>query len=255
MTGMVIATGTFLELAHLAGAQVNMNPTSKDFLQAKFGKTSFNIAGRNESYIKFAAQMITGVKTNADEIPRELGKGFGSETRLDLLINFLRDKLAPVAGAISDALASKDMFGEKFNVAGEGGQPANRTELFNKLMPITAQDFINMAMDDPDNLKAIIASPLAIFGVQMKTEAPNDWGNSGSKELAQFHQEVGNETFKEANEEYNKKVDEFHDSLQDDEEYRKMSDEEKERYVIDQKSDIKKDIFDEYNFTYERPEK
>lgn len=256
LTGMVIATGTILELAHMAGANVNLtDPKADDWLEFKFGKTSFNPAGRVQSYIKLLARLLTNQKTSKDGVSYELGKGFGAETRQDLLVNFFRGKLAPVAGAIADAMAGKDMSGEKFNIAGEHGEPFNRTELFNKFTPITVQDYIKMAMDDPNNLKAIIASPLAIFGMQMKTEEPNDWSNSSSKVLEQFHQDVGDQEFKKANEEYNQKVDEFHDSLKENEEYRNMPDEDKEKYVISQKAMLKKEVFDDFGFQYERPER
>lgn len=255
LTGMVIATGTILELAHIAGAQVSMNPTSNDFLKFKFGKTEFSPAGRNESYLRFWARMLTGIKTNQEGITKELGVGFGTPTRGDLMISFLRGKLAPVASIIADAIWHKDMSGEKFNIAGEGGQSANRTELFNKFVPITMQDYINMAINDPNNLKAIIASPLATFGMQMESQPPQDWHSSDSAEIKQFRQTVGEDTFKQANKEYDDKVDQLHEDIKGDENYKNMSDEEKNRYIINQKSQIKNDIFDEYNFTYERGSK
>lgn len=253
--GSLLATGAVLGLARSMGASINMNPVDKDFAKIKFGHTTFNPAGRNESYIRFLARMATNTKTNSEGITKELGEGYGSATKADVAISFLRAKLAPLASAIADSFWGKDMAGHKFNLVGEHGEPAQDTEAFGKLVPITMQEFYNILQNDPHNAAAYIGSLAAVFGVQEEAEEPHQWDPSSGKELKQFYDSVGKEDFQKANNEYNSRLENRIEEVKKSQEYKDLPEDRKLDFMKNEKANIKKDIFQEYDFHYRRDKK
>lgn len=170
ISGAVVATGAILELAHLAGAKVNLNPTSTNFLKAQFGNTTFDVTGGNAIYARLLARLVTNQEVTSSGAKVTLGAKYGSQTRADLLVSFLRDKFAPVASAMADFLYGKDPVGNTFNLYGEKG-PVDQSELFNKLTPIALQDFITLANSGTTNPEVWVPALSAIFGVDVQTES------------------------------------------------------------------------------------
>ena len=97
-----------------------------------------------------------------DEL-RELGEGYRATTRADLLLSFLRNKLAPVAAFIADALYGKDPIGRPFSLT---------DEMRDKLMPMTVNDFIDFAQNDPGNYAAVLPMLTAVYGVSLRPPIP-----------------------------------------------------------------------------------
>jgi len=162
--GSLIATVAVLKLAQMAGATVETNPTSTNFLKAKIGNTTFDMTGGNAIYARLLARLITGQSTSGSGKVTTLGQGYKPETRADVILNFIRGKLSPTASAIADALYGKDVVNQPFSVT---------SEVYNKLVPIIIQDFINLARNDPQNTAAWLPSLSAIFGVSMESPTPS----------------------------------------------------------------------------------
>lgn len=160
LSGSILATAAFLELAHMSGASVNLNPISTNFLKAKFGNTTFDMTGGNATYLRLIARVVTNKSISGSGKLTELGKTYGSPTSFDEGISFLRGKLSPVASVVADLIARKDIVGQPVTV---------QSEAYDKLTPIIIQDYISMAQNDPKNVAAWLPALSAIFGVGMET--------------------------------------------------------------------------------------
>ena len=182
LSGSLIATGAVLSLAKALGADVNFDPRSQDFakitiggqhvtrvdadghtIREVVGGEKLDMTGGNAGYIRLLARIATGQEISANGKLTELGQGFNAPTRADLIGNWMRGKLSPIAGFIADAMYGKDPVGRPFSVT---------QEMQDKLMPITMEAFINYAMNDPENTTAILPSLAAVFGVSLESPLP-----------------------------------------------------------------------------------
>lgn len=163
LSGSLIATGAVLALAKAMGASVTIDPRNQDFAKVVIGGEKLDMTGGNAGYIRLLGRLATGQEITAKGKLIELGEGYRAPTRADMLANWFRGKLSPVAGFMADALYGKDPVGRPFSVT---------QEMQDKLMPITIGAFINYAMNDPDNTVAILPSLVALFGVGLESPLP-----------------------------------------------------------------------------------
>jgi hypothetical protein len=164
LTGSLAATGAVIGLSRAMGAEVNIDPRSINFLKIGVGRTKFDITGGNAIYLRLLGRIATNESINAKDELTELGSGFGKPTRADLVLGFIRGKLAPVAGAIADALYGKGFTGQPFSVT---------SEMRDNLMPMTMGSYIDLALHDPKNIAAWIIAPSAIFGIGIQPPLPS----------------------------------------------------------------------------------
>lgn len=163
LSGSLIATGAVLAIAKAMGAEVNSDPRSADFAKIKIGNEKLDMTGGNATYLRLLARIATNQEINSHGKLIQLGQGFAAPTRADLVANYVRGKLSPIAGAIADALYGKDPVGRPFSVT---------DEIRDKLMPITMNSFLNFAMNDPENSAAVVPALAAIFGVGLESPLP-----------------------------------------------------------------------------------
>lgn len=237
MTGMVLA------LAAMAGAEIELNPTSSDFGKVKIGNTRFDFTGGNGNYITLLARLITGqTKSTVTELSKELGDGFGSNTRLDVLQNFTRNKLSPVASFVADWFDGKNAIGDPFEA---------KEAMRNRLIPMTISGLFDTWKEDPELV--IFSATLGALGVGVNTySSDTNWSASKSKELLQLKEKLGQRKFEEANYDYNEEYKERFEKLQANAQYQKLSDEDKAKQITDLKSKVKDEIFRKYGFKYKR---
>lgn len=160
-----------LALAKLNGLQVENDPRSSDFGKIKSGDTRWDIWGGFQQYIRVFTQLLTGerksTKTGGIEV---LGKKYGSQNRLDLLISFFRGKLSPIPAEGANILAGKNLVGQPFSPS---------VEAQNLFEPLLLQD-----IQDAWKTKGVqsifsIGIPSA-FGVGVQTQVPvNKSKNTG----------------------------------------------------------------------------
>lgn len=246
LIGSIGVTSVVLFLASLMGADWEKDPVSSDFGKVKVGDTRLDVTGGNGNYVVLLARLLTGkTKSTTTELTRELGSGFGSTTRGDLLVKYIRNKLSPTASFIGDWLYGTDAIGTPFSV---------KEEVKNRIMPMTISGFIDSANNDPDN--AIMATLLGLFGVGVQTYSINvDWSKSTSKELNQLKDKIGEEKFTEANQKYNQLYKTRFENLKETKEYQNLSEEQKQKVITDLKSNIKDIIFKNYRFKYKQEKK
>lgn len=123
-------------LAMLAGAEVETDPRSSDFLKLKFGDTRLDpLMGLQQVTVLLAREIFTretkSLRTGkvspifGDKVP------YGGETGGKIGVRFLRTKIAPSLGTAWDVWSGEDVKGDKVT-------PASATK--NALIPISYQD-------------------------------------------------------------------------------------------------------------------
>lgn len=178
LIGSLAFTGSVLGLAKVAGANINFDPRSTDFLKFEFGDEKFDVTGGNAIYSRLIARLITGQVTNSIDKVTTLGEGYKATTRADLIIRFLRNKLAPDAAILADALYGSNYLGQPFDM---------KQEMSNIMVPMTIGSFIDLAKHGDGDTRATVASLSTIFGVNMQTpmiysqEGLNAWGDDAGQ--------------------------------------------------------------------------
>lgn len=124
---------SMLFLAGLAGADIEKDPRSPNFMKIKIGDTTYDILGGFQQYIVELAQLVRGETKSATtgEIRSLSGKEFPFRTRGDDLQGFVRGKLAPVPAATMNLLTGKKVTGERTSL---------QKEIGGLLLPLNAKD-------------------------------------------------------------------------------------------------------------------
>ena len=158
-TGVLVST---LSLAKLAGYKVETNPTSPDFAKIQDGNVRYDVAGGFSQWVRLFAQLLAGeTKSSASGEIKKLNTGdFGSRNRADVLEQFVRSKLSPVAGALANEfLYGEDITGEKVTL---GSAAKDLT------IPLYIQD-IASAMEDKGPTGLLSVGLPSFFGVGTQT--------------------------------------------------------------------------------------
>lgn len=93
-----VGMGVVLGLAALAGASIETDPRSTDFLRARFGNTRRDITSRLGQIATLISQIVTG------EVVREDGKIAKQDPFSKTIPSHVRNKLSPLFGAAADSL-------------------------------------------------------------------------------------------------------------------------------------------------------
>lgn len=250
LTSAIIITSASMELAHLGGAQVDWRN-----LTIKIGPHTISPFGRVGTYVKLWETMVTGRKVNSLGISYDITTGWGAEGRMGEVWNFFRNKLAPLAGAIVDGVSGKNSMGQKVSWVGEGGTGFTHSELYEKMSMITMQDWINSVQNDPDTLRAVMTSSVALFGIGVSTTEPTKWDKDSGKVMNQFYNKVGEQNFEKANKEYDDKFNTWFEKVNVDPKFQKLSDDDKEKMVVEEKKKLKNATMREQGFYYKQPKR
>lgn len=163
MSGSLIATGAVLGIATAMGAKVDMNPISSDFAKINIGGEKLDLTGGNAIYLRLLARITTGQEITSSGKLTDLGEGYKAVSRAQLMGQYIRGKLSPVAGMLADYLYGSDPIGRPFDVTEEARD---------KLMPIAIGSFIDYWQNNPSDSAAILPSLFAIFGVSLESPLP-----------------------------------------------------------------------------------
>lgn len=163
LSGSLAGTVAAAYLAKSMGASVDFDPRSTNFLKIDIGGQLFDITGGNAIYGRLIARTMTDSEITSKGKMIEFGQGYKPMTRMDTAIQFLRGKLSPIAGTLSDALYGSDSIGRPFDLS---------QETYDKLTPIVMKSFIDYYMNNPDDTAALIPSLAAVFGVSEESPLP-----------------------------------------------------------------------------------
>ena len=180
LSSFLAAAGGLVALTHAAGADVELDPRSADFMKPKVGNTRYDVMGGLQQNIVFAARMITGEKKNSQtgEI-QTLSDGFGKPSRFDLAADMGTNKLNPLLGYAVKLLRSgesdsdnplerEDKFGEPLNVATEASKLG---------IPLGVQGLGDTIDDTGDVAKAVAMNVPSFVGIGVQT-----YGETKSKD-------------------------------------------------------------------------
>jgi hypothetical protein len=236
--GTFIAFGMgILALAALSGADTEEDPRSPDFGKIRSGNTRWDIWGGFQQFVRYTSQIATGEKksTASDKITPLDGSSYTKETRMSVIGNFVRSKLAPVPSAIVDYLYGENMIGDPFNLS---------NMIISRAIPLVWQGVYESAKQDGWAKALLVTGVPSILGIGVQTYGLNDFLEQG----------VDNKSIKllidkkavaiEPKETERTVIDAITG------EKRKMEDDEFEKYYASWADYIKKDLkenYDEYN--------
>lgn len=106
-------------LAAMAGAEIEDDPRSSDFAKLKFGNSRIDmLAGLGQATVFLARLLTRQTKTMAGDVKPLAGDdvAYGGRTVSDVIMSFVRSKLAPVPGAAVNMLEGKNVVGEPVTV-------------------------------------------------------------------------------------------------------------------------------------------
>jgi hypothetical protein len=162
------------QLAKMAGAKVETDPTSSDYGKIRIGDTRIDPYAGFQQYIVNAKRLMPswasiGKPTNTGILPLDLASGllgtpggytkstttqnkyelgakYGRSTRLDVAERFVEGKLNPVWSFATGMLKGKTFTGQPFNIP---------EEVAARVVPLIVQDVKELATEDPNLIPGI----------------------------------------------------------------------------------------------------
>jgi len=243
--GAFIAMAGVTAIADAMGAQVEKDPRSSEFLKIRVGNTTFNNPfGRGMPQIMtLVARLISGQTKDArTQTLNELNTGeFGSKTLFDVGLDFLVNKTNPVVRTAITLGKGRDISGKK---------PTPESTMFG-LTPISFQNLTDLK--DEASTQSVIGAIADLVGLSSNTyQRETDWSQSEGAELTQFKEKVGEDKFNKANEQFNDEYNAWLRSIPNDKKYLELSNDEKKEAILKKKQELKKKVFDKYDFKYKR---
>ena len=169
LTGFSGAVLTTLYLAKMNGVDVETDPRSSDFAKIRDGNTRHDILAGFQQYLRLGAQLASNETKTLKGDVKELGKGFGQNTRFDQVITFIRSKGSPIATFLADYLDGKNIVGQPFEL---------QTALVGRLTPFTFQTFYDAYVDGEakggpeQGLEQMFKTVDGVFGAGVQTFDP-----------------------------------------------------------------------------------
>lgn len=245
---LVKYVATQVGIAVLASAILGKDSYEEDLRSAdsgtiKVGNTRFDTTGGAKTIMTLVARLLTNkTKSSTTGILSDLGTGeFGSMSRWDVIINHFENQLAPTPSVIRDYFQ-----GETF----EGQAVTPKTMATGLFIPLNLENLYKNH-DEEYAANLLLITIMDGLGASTNTYSYDaNWSRSPSKELTQFREKVGVQKFKELNDEYNSRYNEWFTKLGSNEQFLELSEEDKTRALTNKKADIKKEIFKENNFKY-----
>jgi len=221
---------------------VSFDPRSTNFGKIKIGSTRFDITGGMGSIITLMSRILTqsSMSSVTGKITK-LGEGYGAPTGMDIFWQFTENKFSPMMGVISDLIEQETFEGEK---------PSIISTVKGLTVPIIMEEGADAIKDEKSaNLLLILIADALGIGTGTYSMQTN-WDQSTSKEMIQFKEKVGKEKFNKANDEFNKKYNDWFAEIVNTDKYKNLSNEDRDRVITNKKSEIKERILKQYGFIY-----
>lgn len=237
--GLVIATAGITAIAEAMGADVEKDPRSSDFLKIRVGNTRFSspfLRGIPQLVTLFTRLLTQSTKDTTTGFISELNSGkYGSKTLFDVGLDYLINKTNPAVRAGITLAKGKDISGKEPTFG----------SMFGGFLPISIQNLIGLK--DEMSLPAAFGVLTDFFGISSNTYSrETDWNQNTTQELGEFKSIIGQESFNQANKEYNDLLNENLFSLVATKKYQLLNDDDKREEVADLKELVKDTIFNKY---------
>lgn len=160
--------GLILFTAKMAGAKVGVDPRNADFGKVRIGDTRIDIAGGFQQPLRLAAQLATGEIVSSTSGKLEpLAGGFAGRSRLDVLQQFLENKLAPVPGIVAAGLKGQQASGQPLDWS---LNPLDtNSEIGGHLLPLSWQDAMSTGQQTHSAAAGIGGGLLSSIGVGVQS--------------------------------------------------------------------------------------
>lgn len=121
-----------LGMAKMAGMNVGTDPNSADFGKIILPSgTRIDIWGGNAQMMRFVSQLVSGEKTSSTGVTSEAN-------RMDTVLNFLRNKLAPVPAEFVNVVSGEDPLGKPVDA---------KKEALRMVTPLWIQDLVEASQN------------------------------------------------------------------------------------------------------------
>jgi len=149
-------------LLELAGADVEKDPRSSDFGKVRFGNTRIDFWAGFQPYVRNIAQIIAEERKST-----RTGEIYKIIDPIDIGVNFVRSKLAPVPGLLWSLKSGKTFIGEELSAENA------ESIIYQELTPLAVQDWIDAVRWSNEGASTIYGL-LAMLGVGVQTWS-NNW--------------------------------------------------------------------------------
>lgn len=242
---LALSAGVISLYSLLTGKKQESDPTSSDFGKIRSGDTRLDVSGGNATYLNILSRIITQKIKSASGASRDLGTGYGETSGFDLIAQFIRYKLSPNASFLIDAITGENAIGEKKTIS---------ESAIDRFKPMFGDSVVELLKSDTDGKFGFALT--ALFGAGLNTYSNSvDWGENKGKEITQFKQKVGEDKFKQANNDFNNQYNTWFDEKSQTADYKNLSNEAKKKVITATKAKLQEKIFKQYNFTYRQEPK
>jgi len=227
---------------------VDFDPRTANFGKIKSGNTRFDVNGGMASIVTLASRLISqSSKSSVTDLVTPINsQKFGSITGVDVLVSFFGNKLSPMAGLFRNLVRGHDFNRKRPTVLGE---------MNNLLTPLPLDNYLELR-DDPHSAPLLLSLLAESLGIGTNTYGTDvDWATKIGLELEQFHDRVGDETFKQANSDYNELYGDWFRRMKENDSFQSLSDEDKGLVIRKKRVEIKEKVYKKYHFKYERNKK
>lgn len=154
------------------GADVEDDPRSSDFGKIRLGDTRWDIWGGFQQPVRYIIQFLSGQKKSSasGKIEELDGTNYNKQTRLGVVGNFFRSKLAPLPAMAVDAMAGENMVGERFDLA---------KNWHKSITPLVWQGIYDSANQDGWAFGLLATGLPSTFGVGVQSYAVNNFLQKG----------------------------------------------------------------------------
>lgn len=226
---------------------VELDPRSSDFGKIRTGDTRFDITGGSGSIMTLAARLATrsSKSTTTGQISKLNSGKFGAQTGVDVINDFIENKLSPAAGIVRDLAQGQDANGNKATLGNEAQ---------NAFFPMGAQN-IKQMKDDPNHANILLTSIIDGLGISSNTYGvtkgnQSPWLTSTSKEIQQFKSKIGATQFKQAAKQYSNQLNNYVNNIRTNKAYLALPQSEQQTVITDEKARIQKNVFKQHGFRY-----
>lgn len=147
---------------------MNTDPRNADFGKIRIGNTRVDLAGGFQQPLRLLAQLGSGeiVSSTSGKLEHLSGGGFGT-SRLDVLQQFARGKLAPIPSLGADLLSGSQFAGIPLDFSPSPLDP--NSEISSHYMPLLLQDVESLQQETHNPAASLGGGLLSAFGVGVQS--------------------------------------------------------------------------------------
>jgi len=245
--------GLYMIAGFLDPESVDKDPRSTNFGRIKVFDKWVDVTGGMRTIATLAARTVPTkrngewgfwYKSSTGNWTNLYKPEYGQADAVDVIVDTIAlNRLAPIGAVI------RDMYrGEMF-----GGDPFNIQQLIiNSTIPLSIQNLYELREESWTAILALSLAELSGFGVSAY-EYKSNWEQRTSKTMTEFREQVGQDKFKQANEDYNRAYNVWLEEVEKDSKYKNLTDEGRKDLKSKARSAIEDKILDEYG--YKEPKK